>query len=323
MLHTPICDLLGIEYPIIQAGMGPFTSAELVAAVSNAGALGSLGGGARTLESFEQQVAKTRQLTNQPFAINHTLSPALPNPEAFSLSIKTKPRLISFALGNPKDYVQQVHDAGILVMHQVTSVQQAYQAAKYGVDIIIAQGAEAGGFGGIISGLILIPQVVDAVSPVPVVASGGIADGRGLVAALALGAQGVNLGTRFLASIEAPIIDSWKQAILAAESQDAMKVEFWNDVFPPGEQAYYTIPRALSSPFIAEWQSRHNDVKQEAAWLQSEINSAIQLGRFGELFPFTGQSTGLIKEVLPAAEIVHRIVNEAEETLNRISQHPN
>ncbi|MFZ0532519.1 MAG: nitronate monooxygenase [Anaerolineales bacterium] len=222
MIHTPICDLLGIEFPIIQAGMGPFTSAELVAAVSNAGALGSLGAGARPIKNFREQLYKISGLTNRPFAVNHTLSPALPNPEAFNLSLKAKPRLISFALGNPKEYVKQVHDEGILVMHQVTTVEQAYQAAECGVDIIIAQGSEAGGFGGTITGLVLIPQVVDAVSPVPVVAAGGIADGRGLAAALVLGAQGVNLGTRFLASIEGPISDNWKQAILRAESQDAV-----------------------------------------------------------------------------------------------------
>ena len=319
MIHTPICDLLGIEFPIIQAGMGPFTSAELVAAVSNAGALGSLGAGARPIKNFREQLYKISGLTNRPFAVNHTLSPALPNPEAFNLSLKAKPRLISFALGNPKEYVKQVHDEGILVMHQVTTVEQAYQAAECGVDIIIAQGSEAGGFGGTIAGLVLIPQVVDAVSPVPVVAAGGIADGRGLAAALVLGAQGVNLGTRFLASIEAPISDNWKQAILRAESQDAVKVEFWNDIFPVSGQAYQVIPRALSSPFIMEWQNRREVAKQEAKRLQIEVVSAIEQGRVGDLFPFTGQTTGQIKDILPAAEIVHRLVNEAEVALKRIS----
>jgi nitronate monooxygenase/enoyl-[acyl-carrier protein] reductase II len=259
-------------------------------------------------------------LTNRPFAVNHTLSPALPNPEAFNLSLKAKPRLISFALGNPKEYVKQVHDEGILVMHQVTTVEQAYQAAECGVDIIIAQGSEAGGFGGTITGLVLIPQVVDAVSPVPVVAAGGIADGRGLAAALVLGAQGVNLGTRFLASIEAPISDNWKQAILRAESQDAVKVEFWNDIFPVSGQAYQVIPRALSSPFIMEWQNRREVAKQEAKRLQIEVGSAIEQGRVGDLFPFTGQTTGQIKDILPAADIVHRLVNEAEVALKRISR---
>jgi len=319
MLRTPICDLLGIEYPIIQAGMGPFTSAELVAAVSNSGALGSLGAGARTGKNFREQLSRTRELTARSFAINHTLSPVLPDDDVFNLTLKTMPRLISFALGNPNEYVKRVHDEGILVMHQVTTVQQAYQAAECGVDIVVAQGSEAGGFGGIVAGFVLIPQVVDAVSPIPVVAAGGIADGRGLAAALVLGAQGVNIGTRFLASVEAPISDSWKQAILAAESQDTIKVEFWSDIFPVSGQAYQAIPRTLSSPFIQEWQKRRNITHQEAKQLQSDVVSAIQHGRFGELFPFTGQTTGQIKDILPAAEIVHRLVNEAETALQGIS----
>jgi enoyl-[acyl-carrier protein] reductase II len=319
MLHTPICDLLGIEYPIIQAGMGIFTSAELVAAVSNAGALGSLGAGARTVESLKEHLAKTRELSNRPFAVNYTLSPALPDREAFSLTLKAKPRLISFALGNPIEYVKRVHDEGILVMHQVTTVQQAYQAAESGVDIIIAQGSEAGGYGGTIAGSVLIPQVVDAVSPVPVVAAGGVADGRGLAAALILGAQGVNIGTRFLASTEAPISMDWKKAIVAAESQDAIKVDFWNDIFPVSGQAYQTIPRTLSSPFIREWQDRRDSVKQEAKRLQSDVSSAIKQGKFGELFPFAGQTAGQIKEILPAAEIVHKLVHEAEAALINIA----
>jgi enoyl-[acyl-carrier protein] reductase II len=319
MLHTPICDLLGIEFPIIQAGMGPFTSAELVAAVSNAGGLGSLGAGARPLENFREQLSKTSELTKHPFAINHTLSTGQPDPDAFELTLKVKPRLITFALGNPREYVKRAHDEGILVMHQVTTVQQAYQAAECGVDIIVAQGSEAGGYGGIVAGLVLIPQVVDAVSPIPVVAAGGVADGRGLAAALVLGAQGANIGTRFLASVEAPISDSWKQAILEAESQDAIKVEFWNDIFPVSGQAYQTIPRTLMSPFIKEWQDRRDIAKQEAKQLQSEVTIAIKQGRFGELFPFTGQTTGQIKDILPAAEIAHRLVVEAEAALKGIS----
>ena len=139
MLHTPICDLLGIEFPLIQAGMGPFTSAELVAAVLNAGALGSLGAGARPVESLKEHLSKTLELTNRPFAVNYTLSPSLPDRDEFAFTLKAHPRLVSFALGNPSEYVKIVHAEGVLVMHQVTTVRQAYQAAECGVDIIIAQ----------------------------------------------------------------------------------------------------------------------------------------------------------------------------------------
>jgi nitronate monooxygenase/enoyl-[acyl-carrier protein] reductase II len=317
MLHTPICDLLGIEWPIIQAGMGPFTSAELVAEVSNAGALGSLSAGGRTAQSLREHLARTGELTDRPFAVNFTLSAVPPDPEAFTLALAAKPRLISFALGDPDEFVKRAHDAGALVMHMVTTRQQAYRAAECGVDIIIAQGSEAGGFGGPVAGLVLIPQVVDAVRPVPVIAAGGIADGRGLAAALVLGAQGANIGTRFLASTEAPISESWKQAILAAESQDAIQAEFWSDIFPTSGLAYSTTPRALRSPFIDEWQNRRDMAKQEAERLRGEVGAAVAQGRLGELFPFTGQTAGLIKDVLPAAEIVHRLVAEAEETLQQ------
>jgi nitronate monooxygenase/enoyl-[acyl-carrier protein] reductase II len=318
MLHTHLCDLLGIEFPVIQAGMGPFTSAELVAAVSNAGGLGSLGAGVRSTEDFRRQLARTRELTRRPFAINHTVSTL--NEEAFALTLDAKPSLISFALSDPGDLVKRAHDAGILVMHQITTVQQARQVAERGVDVIVAQGSEAGGFGGTVAGSALIPQVVDVVSPIPVVAAGGIAEGRGLAAALVLGAQGINIGTRFLASTEAPISDGWKQAILAAESEEAIKVEVWNDFLASISGAYGTVPRALSSPFIEEWLHRRDDAKRAAERIRSEVMAAVGQGRLGELMPFAGQTVGMIREILPAAEIVRRIVAEAEEALQRATR---
>ncbi len=319
MLRTPLCDLLGIEFPVIQAGMGLFTVAELVAAVCNAGGLGSLGASQRPVDDLRRQLALTRTLTDRPFAVNH-LVPTL-NEEAFALTLEAQPPIISLALGDPGDLVKRAHDVGILVIQQVHTVKHARQAAEREVDVIIAQGGEAGGFGGMVAALALLPQVVDAVRPIPVVAAGGIADGRGLAAALVLGAQGVNIGTRFLASVEAPISAGWKQAILAAESEDVVKVEVWNDIIPlPGGGGYGTVPRALRTPFIEEWQQRRNDAKREAERLQSEVITALQQGRFHEIVPFAGQTAGLIREILPAGEIVRRIVTEAEEALKRATQ---
>lgn len=319
MLRTPLCDVLGIEFPVIQAGMGPFTAAELVAAVCNAGGLGSLGASQRPVDDLRRQLALTRTLTDRPFAVNH-LVPTL-NEEAFALTLEAQPPIISLALGDPGDLVKRAHDVGILVIQQVHTVKHARQAAEREVDVIIAQGGEAGGFGGMVAALALLPQVVDAVRPIPVVAAGGIADGRGLAAALVLGAQGVNIGTRFLASVEAPISAGWKQAILAAESEDVVKVEVWNDIIPlPGGGGYGTVPRALRTPFIEEWQQRRNDAKREAERLQSEVITVLQQGRFHEIVPFAGQTAGLIREILPAGEIVRRIVTEAEEALKRATQ---
>lgn len=325
MLRTRLCNLFGIEFPIIQAGMGVFTSAELVAAVSNAGGLGSLGTGLRPIESLKselllrpvaslkEELPRIRQLTNRPFAVNYTL--AQPNEEIFTLILEVKPPIISFALGDPGDLVKRAHEVGSLVMHQVSTVQQAKQAAERGVDVIIAQGSESGGFSGSVAALALIPQVVDAVRPIPVVAAGGIADGRGLAAALILGAQGINIGTRFLASVEAPISEIWKKAIISANSEDAVKVEVWNDIFPRRAAAYDTVPRAIRTPFIEKWQKSREAAQRDAERLRAEVISAIQQGKMEEFIPWAGQTVGLVHEVLPSAEILRRIVSEAEEVL--------
>ncbi len=285
MFHTPLCTLLGIEFPVIQAGMGAFTSAELAAAVSNAGGLGSVGTFLRPVEDLPQQLARLRAGTSRPFAVNH-LVPGL-DEGAFAHTLAAKPPVIVFALGDPGDLVQRAHDVGSLVIHQVTTVQQARQAAEQGVDVIIAQGGEAGGYGGTIATFTLLPQVVDAVSPLPVVSAGGIADGRGLAAALVLGAVGVNVGTRFLASVEAPIPLGWKHRIVEAAAEDAVKVEVWNDISPvPGSRGYGTVIRALRTPFIDTWQQRRDDARREADRLRGEVLAALQQERIHELLPY-------------------------------------
>ena len=316
MLRTALCDLLGIEHPIIQAGMGEFTSAELVAAVSNAGGLGSLGCAYRTMGEIKTQMATTKELTSQPFAVNHLLLTL--DEEAFALTLKVKPKVISLAGGDPGDFVKKAHEAGILVLHQVHTVRQAHQAAEREVDAIIAQGSEAGGHGGTVSAMSLIPQVVDAVSPIPVVASGGIADGRGLAAALVMGASGINIGTRFLAAEETPVNLEWKQMILEAASEEAVKFEAWNDIMPPLRSGgYETSLRALRTPFIDHWQQHRNEAKQNSENLRGEILEAMRKGNLYTLVPGAGQSAGLVDKILPAGEIVHRIAAEAEQALEQ------
>lgn len=231
--------------------------------------------------------------------------------------LDARPAVISFALGDPGDLIRRAHAGGSLVMQQVHTVQQARDAAAGGVDIIIAQGSEGGGFSGAVGALTLVPQVVDAVKPLPVVAAGGIADGRGLAAALVLGAQGVNIGTRFLASVEASCGEDWKRAILAAESEDAIRVDVWWDVFPrpAGGHIYDTAPRALRTPFVEQWQGDRDAARQHAERLQHEIMGAARQGKLLDYVPFTGQTAGAIREVLPAAEIVRRLIAEAEQAL--------
>jgi nitronate monooxygenase/enoyl-[acyl-carrier protein] reductase II len=226
--------------------------------------------------------------------------------------------VISFALGDPGDLVRQAHDVGSLVMLQVTTVAQAIEAAERGVDVIIAQGGEAGGYGGNVSTMALVPQVVDAVLPIPVVAAGGIFDGRGIAAALMLGAVGVNLGTRFIASKEAPVSEEWKQAIAGAKSEDTVKADVFNDINPlPGTAGYHTVLRSLRTPFLDEWNTKREEARRNLDRLRDQIASKRQAGWQHETLLTAGQTAGGIKEILPMAEIMRRLIAEAEAALSR------
>ncbi len=201
-------------------------------------------------------------------------------------------------------------------MLQVTTVGQAIQAADRGVNVIIAQGGEAGGYGGNVSTMALVPQVVDAVAPIPVVAAGGIFDGRGFAAALMLGAVGINLGTRFLASKEAPISDEWKQAIAGAESEDTMKADVLNDISPlPGTAGYRTVLRSLHTPFLNEWSAKREQARRDHDRLRDHLVSTHQAGRPHETLLTAGQTAGGIKDILPVAEIMRRLIAETEAAL--------
>jgi enoyl-[acyl-carrier protein] reductase II len=316
MLKTPLCDLFGIEVPIILAPMGTCTSAELAAAVSNEGGLGGVGSLFRTTAAIKRDIDMVRKLTSRPFAINHI--PQTLDAEAFRYTLAARPAVVSFALGDPGDLVRQAHDVGSLVMLQVTTVGQAVEAAERGVDVIIAQGGEAGGYCGEISTMTLVPQVVDAVSPIPVVAAGGIFDGRGIAAALMLGAVGVNLGTRFIASTEAPAPDEWKQAITAAKSEDAIKVDVLNDISPlPGTVGFHTVLRSLHTTFIDEWSAKREAARRECDRLRNRIVSTTQAGRPHACLLTAGQTAGGIDEVLSVGDIMRRLIAETEAALSR------
>jgi enoyl-[acyl-carrier protein] reductase II len=327
LIQTALCDLLGIDHPIIQAGMGPFAPGSLAAAVSNAGGLGSIGTFGldpiklvRAADDLDRQFASIRDLTDRPFAINYVVpyfeERVDERAALFDRGLSIQPKLVSFALGDPGDLVKRAHDAGALVMLQVTTVGQAEQAAARGVDVIVAQGGESGGYGGSVATMVLVPQVVDAVRPIPVVAAGGIFDGRGLAAALVLGAVGVNVGTRFLASSEATISDGYKQAILAAASQDAVKFDSLNDLLPsPGTKGYGTVLRSVKTRFIDALQAQPEVARRDSQRFLGVLKTAIQAGNVHEVMPTAGQTAGGIHEVLPAAEIVQRMVSEAEKAL--------
>ena len=309
MLRTPLCGLLGIEAPIIGAPFGPWDQVDLAAALCGAGALGSLGTGLRTVPELQAQWKRLRELTDRPFAINHTNRPF--DETAFAATLEAAPRAISFHMTVPGDLIDRAHDAGILWIQQVVDRREAEQAVEAGADVIIAQGGEAGGHCGSVSTMVLVPQVVDLAGDIPVVAAGGIADGRGLAAALALGAQGVSMGTRFLASTELGIADEWKRRVVEADALDAVKVVNSQRVMPPFTRPGSRVePRSLTTPLIE--QLRDHPEWLDPAKTGARIRDSLLAGRGDEYLPFAGQSAGLIHEILPAAEIVRRVVAEAE-----------
>src|SRR5215468_7363173 len=230
-MKTNLCHMLGIEYPIIAAPMGPdLTGPDLVAAVSNAGGLGILQAQLCPPPLFRQEIRRARALTDRPFGVNLILH--FPVEDHVAVCLEERVPVLSFFWGDPTPYVGRAHAAGVKVFHQVGSVAEAERAAA-GIDVIVAQGVEAGGHvAGEVSTLALIPRVVDAVAPVPVVAAGGIADGRGVVAVLALGAQAAMLGTRFLASAESRAHPRYKQRLLEADEGSTVRTILFSTAGP-------------------------------------------------------------------------------------------
>jgi enoyl-[acyl-carrier protein] reductase II len=316
MLQTPLCRLLGIDAPVICAPFGPWEQVDLAAAVCQAGGLGSLGTAVRPLPDLATQWARLRERTDRPFAINHTARPF--DDEAFAATLRFRPAAISFHLGVPADLIARAHDAGIRWIQQVMDRQQAERALDAGADVIVAQGGEAGGHSGWVSTMVLVPQVVDLAGDVPVAAAGGVADGRGLAAALALGAQGVSMGTRFLASREMRVAEAWKRRIVAADALEAVKVDNDDRFMPP-----YTLPgvaaqpRALRTPLIDRL--REDPASVHPAEVGPAFLAAVLDGRGHEYLPFAGQSVALVDRVLPAGEILRRVVEQAEATLRGLA----
>jgi nitronate monooxygenase/enoyl-[acyl-carrier protein] reductase II len=309
-----LCELLGISVPIVLAPFGPWEEVELAAAVCESGALGSLGTAIRSPGELREQWARLRSLTDRPFAVNHTGRPF--NEEAFDTTLGAQPAAISFHMGVPADLIARAHDRGILWIQTVGDRRAAELALEAGSDVLVAQGTEAGGHAGWISTMVLVPAVVDVAGEVPVVAAGGIADGRGIAAALVLGAQGASLGTRFLATTEMGIAEAWKRRIVEADAIDAVKVPHSERVLPP-----FTIPqveppfapRALRTPLIEQLESEPEAVDPSVAGPAAV--AAIRAGGGEELLPFAGQSAELIHEVLPAQELIRRLLAQAQAAL--------
>jgi nitronate monooxygenase len=314
-IHTPVCELLGIERPIVLAPLS--ADRRLPAAVSNAGGLGSLG--LSWSDDAGDVVRETAALTDRPLAGNFVLTSDQRRRVDQSLSAGL--RIVSFIFGDPQTYVDSVHDAGGLVMHTVGSAEEARRAVGCGVDIIVAQGWEAGGhvWSGVAT-LPLVPAVVDAVAPIPVIAAGGIGDARGVAAVLALGAQAALLGTRFLLAEEMPIHAEYRRLLIAATETDA---EWYANLYEVGWPG--APHRALHNSTAERWEaagqpapgSRPGEGQVIAHFASGDpilrySPAPPMVGTTGEieaLSLWAGQSVALAKQRQPAAEIVAELVS--------------
>jgi enoyl-[acyl-carrier protein] reductase II len=324
-LHTPLCDLLGIRYPICQAGMGWVARSSLAAAVSAAGGLGVIAAPHGSPEHLRDEIRRVRVLTDRPFGVDvlfATIRAAGDEVERFTDQVKgwidvtleeRVPVLIA-GLGNPGPVTAEAHRLGIKVMALCGNVKQARDHAANGVDVVIAQGHEAGGHTGRIGGMVLIPAAVDAVAPVPVVAAGGVADGRGLAAALALGAVGVWMGTRFIATHEAYGHDNYKKKVVAIDEEGTVV----------HRGATGKPCRAIRNDFTREWETRTAEILPFPLQAQRVgFPAAIRAREEGDVeggHAACGQSAGLITDIVSAREVIERMMAEAEATLQHLAR---
>lgn len=328
-MHTSLCDLLSIQYPIIQAPIGSASTPELVAAVSNAGALGMLSVTWREPHQIRRMIREIQELTDKPFGVNLVLQWEMW--DRLEVCLNEGVHIFSFFWGNTARYAQVVHERDGIVLNTVGSVEEATDAVDAGVDVVIAQGWEAGGHvRGEIATMALIPRVVDAVGPIPVVASGGIADGRGIAAALMLGASGVSLGTRFLASEEANIHPLYQNAVLRSTEDDTLyAAELFDGGWPDAPH------RVLRNSTTRLWGAAGQPRVERPG--ESEVVAHFADGRpierYSDIIPlpgmtgdveglamYAGQSVGLVEDVLPAEQIVQQLVADTEAAFDRVNR---
>ena len=308
MIYTPLCDLLGIEHPIVQGGMAWAATAELAAAVSNAGGLGVIGAGNQPPEAIRQELRCARTLTNRPLGANVPLFTAGVE-DRLQVFIDEGVSVVTVGGGNAGPYLGPLQRAGIRVIPVVASVALARRMARQGVDALIAEGMESGGHIGDVATFPLVPQVVDAVD-VPVIAAGGIADGRGLAAALSLGAAGIQMGTRFICTTECPAHENYKQLIVRAHDRATIVTG----------GAFGHPVRTVRGPFVRrlkELESQGISEEEFVSYGAGTLRAAIIDGdvEFGSVM--AGQSAGLIDAIVPVRELVEGIVADAEAVIRR------
>ncbi|MBE7085020.1 MAG: enoyl-[acyl-carrier-protein] reductase FabK [Clostridiales bacterium] len=307
MIRSKICDLLGIKYPVFQGGMAWVADAELAAAVSNAGGLGIVAGMNMNGEQLRAELKKLRSLTDKPFGVNVMLmSPFVQ--EVAEVIIEEKVPVVTTGAGNPLPYIKKWIDAGTRVIPVVASVSLAKMVAKRGASAIIAEGGESGGHIGEAHTMPLVPQVVDAVD-IPVLAAGGIADGRGMAAAFMLGAEGVQMGTRFLVAHECNVHQKYKDEVIKAND---------GSTSVNGRRIGHPA-RALKNPFTKLFSEREKDVNATDEELTQfgtgALRKAVKEGDWENGSFLCGQIAGLVKKEQSCKEIIEEIVMEAEQIL--------
>jgi len=371
VLHTSLCDLLGIEYPVILAGMGPVAgemgagvaTGELAAAVSNAGGLGVVGGVGFEPERLREEIKTVRALTDRPFGVDLLLTsdllqpldpslgamdlrqvvpaetrqklqqiltglgvewreapgamplPALPGGQSWAgaqmeVVLEERVPVLASGLGSPGPWVEKLHANGTKVISLVGNVRAARRVAEAGVDLVVAQGTEAGGHTGRIATLALVPQVIDAVAPLPVVAAGGVADGRGLAGVLALGAVGAWCGTAFLVADEANQPDLQIERILLAAAEDTIVTRLYTG----------KTMRNITNPLIEAWEAsgiQSLPMALQTILIHDLTYSLQQAGRQDLLMNAAGQTSGMLTRRRPAREILQAMVDEAAEILTQ------
>jgi nitronate monooxygenase len=314
-LETSLTARLGIEHPILSAPMAAIAGARLVEAVGKAGGFGILGGGYGDKAWLEQETAKLKN-ARMPFGIGFITWSMAKQPELLDIALTVKPRAIMLSFGDPKPFGARIKAAGSLLICQVQSEDMAGDALEAGADILIAQGTEAGGHGASRTTLDIVPAIVDlAAGRVPVVAAGGLADGRGLAAMMMLGASGVLLGTRFYASVECEVEEAAKQRICAASggaTSRGVVFDLSRNIFWP---APFTI-RALVNDHSRRWTGHEVELMQNMATVSADYAAAKAARNFDIAGVFAGEAAGLIHDIPPAAEIVGRIVTEAEQIIS-------
>jgi nitronate monooxygenase len=314
-ISTPLTSRLGIRHPILSAPMAIIAGARLVTAVGEAGGFGILGGGYGEKEWLEQETAKLQQCS-VPFGIGFITWSMARKPELLDIALEANPRAIMLSFGDPKPFAPRIKAAGSFLICQVQTEDMAKQALDAGADILIAQGTEAGGHGASRTTLDIVPAIVDlAAGRVPVVAAGGIADGRGLAAMMMLGASGVLLGTRFYASIECDGADEAKRRICRASSGETVR----SIVFDLSRNNVWPAPftgRCLVNDHARRWVGREVDLMQNVATIATDYAAATTAGNFDISAVIAGEAVGLIHDIPTAGEIVDRIVSEADQILS-------